>query len=100
VMHFLTERLGDKDVADLRRAIPRKDLVEAWKTWMRTRTAWPSACGQGSGHAVADMAIAGVGPSRDDSVSGDHGAQQAVRRRSRISLRSGERCSRRFRCRR
>jgi tRNA nucleotidyltransferase/poly(A) polymerase len=31
VMHFLTERLGDKDVADLRRAIPRKDLVEAWK---------------------------------------------------------------------
>jgi tRNA nucleotidyltransferase/poly(A) polymerase len=31
VLHFLTERLGDKDVADLRRAIPRKDLVEAWK---------------------------------------------------------------------
>jgi hypothetical protein len=31
VLHFLTERLGDKDVSDLRRAIPRKDLVEAWK---------------------------------------------------------------------
>jgi tRNA nucleotidyltransferase/poly(A) polymerase len=31
VMHFLTERLGDKDISDLRRAIPRKDLVEAWK---------------------------------------------------------------------
>jgi len=31
VLHFLTERLGDKDIADLRRAIPRKDLVEAWK---------------------------------------------------------------------
>jgi tRNA nucleotidyltransferase/poly(A) polymerase len=31
VLHFLTERLGDKDVADLRRAIPRKDLVAAWK---------------------------------------------------------------------
>jgi hypothetical protein len=30
-MHFLTERLGDKDVSDLRLAIPRKDLVEAWK---------------------------------------------------------------------
>jgi len=30
-LYFLTERLGDKDVADLRRAIPRKDLVEAWK---------------------------------------------------------------------
>jgi tRNA nucleotidyltransferase (CCA-adding enzyme) len=31
VLHFLTARMGDKDVADLRRAIPRKDLVEAWK---------------------------------------------------------------------
>jgi hypothetical protein len=30
-LHFLTERLGEKDVSDLRRAIPRKDLVEAWK---------------------------------------------------------------------
>ena len=31
VMYFMTERLGDKDISDLRRAIPRKDLVEAWK---------------------------------------------------------------------
>jgi tRNA nucleotidyltransferase (CCA-adding enzyme) len=31
VMYFLTERLGEKDISDLRRAIPRKDLVEAWK---------------------------------------------------------------------
>jgi tRNA nucleotidyltransferase/poly(A) polymerase len=31
VLHFLTGRLGDKDISDLRRAIPRKDLVEAWK---------------------------------------------------------------------
>src|SRR6202163_4148956 len=31
VLYFLTERLGDKDIPDLRRAIPRKDLVEAWK---------------------------------------------------------------------
>jgi tRNA nucleotidyltransferase/poly(A) polymerase len=31
VLHFLTERLGDKDISDLRRAIPRKDLVAAWK---------------------------------------------------------------------
>jgi tRNA nucleotidyltransferase/poly(A) polymerase len=31
VLYFLTSKLGDKDVADLRRAIPRKDLVEAWK---------------------------------------------------------------------
>jgi len=31
VLYFLTARLGDKDVADIRRLIPRKDLVEAWK---------------------------------------------------------------------
>ncbi len=31
VLYFLTARLGDKDIAELRRAIPRKDLVEAWK---------------------------------------------------------------------
>jgi len=31
VMHFLTSRLGDRDVADIRKLIPRKDLVEAWR---------------------------------------------------------------------
>jgi tRNA nucleotidyltransferase (CCA-adding enzyme) len=31
VMHFLTARLPDKDISDLRRQIPRKDLVEAWR---------------------------------------------------------------------
>ena len=31
VLYFLTARLGDKDVADMRKLIPRKDLVEAWK---------------------------------------------------------------------
>lgn len=31
VLYFLTSRLGDKDIAELRKAIPRKDLVEAWK---------------------------------------------------------------------
>jgi tRNA nucleotidyltransferase/poly(A) polymerase len=31
VLYFLTERMGEKDISDLRRAIPRKDLVEAWK---------------------------------------------------------------------
>src|SRR5271165_2217148 len=31
VLYFLTSRLGDKDIGDIRRAIPRKDLVEAWK---------------------------------------------------------------------
>jgi tRNA nucleotidyltransferase (CCA-adding enzyme) len=31
VMHFLTARLSDKDISDLRRQIPRKDLTEAWR---------------------------------------------------------------------
>jgi tRNA nucleotidyltransferase/poly(A) polymerase len=30
-MYFLTSRLGSKDVADIRKMIPRKDLVEAWR---------------------------------------------------------------------
>src|SRR5229473_729144 len=31
VMYFLTSRLSEKDVADLRKQIPRKELVEAWR---------------------------------------------------------------------
>jgi tRNA nucleotidyltransferase/poly(A) polymerase len=31
VMYFLTARLGDKGVADMRKLIPRKDLADAWK---------------------------------------------------------------------
>ena len=31
VMHFLTARLSDKEISDLQRLIPRKDLVEAWR---------------------------------------------------------------------
>lgn len=31
VMYFLTARMSDKDIADLRRVMPRKDLVEAWR---------------------------------------------------------------------
>jgi tRNA nucleotidyltransferase (CCA-adding enzyme) len=30
-MHFLTARLADKDISDLKRQIPRKDLIEAWR---------------------------------------------------------------------
>ena len=30
-MYFLTARLADKDIADMRKQIPRKDLVEAWR---------------------------------------------------------------------
>src|SRR5271169_282108 len=31
VLYFLTSRLGDKDIADMRKLIPRKDLVAGWK---------------------------------------------------------------------
>jgi tRNA nucleotidyltransferase (CCA-adding enzyme) len=31
VMHFLTAHLTEKDISDLRRQIPRKDLIEAWR---------------------------------------------------------------------
>jgi tRNA nucleotidyltransferase (CCA-adding enzyme) len=31
VMHFLTAKLSHKDISDLRRQIPRKDLVESWR---------------------------------------------------------------------
>jgi len=31
VMHFLTRKMPEKDLADVRRSIPRKDLVEAWR---------------------------------------------------------------------
>jgi tRNA nucleotidyltransferase (CCA-adding enzyme) len=31
VMYFLTSRLSEKDVADLWKLIPRKDLVDAWR---------------------------------------------------------------------
>jgi tRNA nucleotidyltransferase/poly(A) polymerase len=31
VLYFLTHRLADKDVAEIRKLIPRRDLVENWK---------------------------------------------------------------------
>lgn len=31
VLYFLTSRLADKDIADMRKLIPRKDLVESWR---------------------------------------------------------------------
>jgi tRNA nucleotidyltransferase (CCA-adding enzyme) len=31
VMHFLTAHLSEKDIGDLRKQIPRKDLIEAWR---------------------------------------------------------------------
>jgi tRNA nucleotidyltransferase (CCA-adding enzyme) len=31
VMYFLTARMSEKDISDIQRMIPRKDLVEAWR---------------------------------------------------------------------
>ena len=31
VMYFLTARMSEKDISDVQRMIPRKDLVEAWR---------------------------------------------------------------------
>src|SRR5262249_32351402 len=31
VLYFLTSRLTDKEIADMRKLIPRKDLVESWR---------------------------------------------------------------------
>jgi tRNA nucleotidyltransferase (CCA-adding enzyme) len=31
VMYFLTARLNDKEIADMRKLMPRRDLVEAWR---------------------------------------------------------------------
>jgi tRNA nucleotidyltransferase (CCA-adding enzyme) len=31
VLYFLTSRLGEKNIGEIRKAIPRKDLVTAWK---------------------------------------------------------------------
>jgi len=31
VMHFLTRRMGDKDISEIQRMIPRRDFVDKWK---------------------------------------------------------------------
>ena len=75
VLYFLTERLGDKDVADLRRAIPRKDLVQGVEGSGRQRSRSGEALvGQGSGDSFADMAIVVIGASGDGVVSDRDGA--------------------------
>ena len=31
VMYFLTRRMGDKDISEIQRMIPRRDFVDKWK---------------------------------------------------------------------
>ena len=74
-MHFLTARLSDKDISDLRRQIPRKDLVEAWRDIEdHAQRVGEAIDWEGSGDAFADMESAVVGAAGDDFVSGGDGA--------------------------
>src|SRR6476620_7206498 len=42
VIYFLAARLADKDIADMRKQILRKDLVEAWRDLEDHARNWPS----------------------------------------------------------
>jgi tRNA nucleotidyltransferase (CCA-adding enzyme) len=68
VMYFLTAKLSEKDIADLRKQIPRKDLVEGWrdieihakelaKRLMGKEAATPSRTWQLLSGARADMVL-------------------------------------------
>ena len=66
MLYFLTARLGDKDIADMRKLIPRKDLVAAWKDLEDNAKDLGQALDrQGSGDAFADVEIA-VGSAAGD----------------------------------
>ena len=80
VMYFLTARLGDKDIADMRKLIPRKDLVEAWrdleenakelaKRLMGKEAATPSRTWQLLSHARPEMVLFLAVTARQQSVT-------------------------------
>ena len=74
VLYFLTARLGDKDIADMRKLIPRKDLVEAWKDLEdNAKDLAKRLTGKGSGDAVADLEAALGSAAGDDPVPGSDG---------------------------
>lgn len=79
VMYFLTSRLGDKEVADMRKLIPRKTLVEAWKDLednakdlakklMGKEAATPSRTWQVLSHARPEMVLFLAVTARQQSV--------------------------------
>src|SRR5882762_403746 len=79
VMYFLTSRLGDKEVADMRKLIPRKTLVEAWKDLednakdlakklMGKESATPSRTWQVLSHARPEMILFLAVTARQQSV--------------------------------
>jgi len=79
VMYFLTSRLGDKEIADMRKLIPRKTLVEAWKDLednakdlakklMGKEAATPSRTWQVLSHARQEMVLFLAVTARQQSV--------------------------------
>jgi tRNA nucleotidyltransferase (CCA-adding enzyme) len=79
VMYFLTSRLGDKEIADMRKLIPRKTLVEAWKDLednakdlakklMGKEAATPSRTWQVLSHARPEMVLFLAVTARQQSV--------------------------------
>ena len=56
VMYFLTSHFSDKDVADIQKLIPRKDLVEAWRDIEdHAKELAKRLTGQRSGDAIAHV---------------------------------------------
>ncbi len=75
VMHFLTARLSDKDISDLRRQIPRKDLVEAWRDIEdHAKELAKRLTGKEAATPSRTWNLALVGAPGDGSVSGGDGA--------------------------
>jgi tRNA nucleotidyltransferase/poly(A) polymerase len=81
VMHFLTAKLSDKDISDLRRLIPRKDLIEAWhdledhakelaKRLMGKEAATPSKTWNLLSEACPEMVLFLAVTSRPQAVTG------------------------------
>src|SRR6267143_1034615 len=79
VMYFLTSRLTDKEIADMRKLIPRKTLVEAWKDLednakdlakklMGKESATPSRTWQVLSHARPEMILFLAVTARQQSV--------------------------------
>ncbi len=87
VMYFLTARLSEKDIADMRKQIPRKDLVEAWRDIEdHAKELAKRLTGKEAATPSRTWQSAFGGAAGDGAVSGRHRASsRRSSRRSRIS---------------
>ncbi len=75
VMHFLTARLSDKDISDLRRQIPRKDLIESWRDIEdHAKELAKRLNGKEAATPIAHLESAVFGATGDDFIFGGDGA--------------------------